>query len=185
MENCLVKVARALNEAQIRWALGASMLLYFKELVPRANDIDLVIALEHVGLAEATLKELGRKEAPNPHNDFATRYFAEFVMDGFDVDVMAGFRIIAGDTIIEYVPDPKTFETLVMQDTTIHLCPLEDWYVLNLLMPNREGRVATIKEYLLRNGTDHTILKTWLDKPLPQAVSSQIYGLLQGTTHKC
>ncbi|HBN96467.1 MAG TPA: hypothetical protein DDZ66_09205 [Firmicutes bacterium] len=154
------------------------MLLYYKGLVARANDIDIVIALEHVERAETVLEMLGVKQPPNLNRDYATRYFAEFVIEGIDVDVMAGFRIVAGGTTTEYVPDQKTFETFVLQDTTIHLCPLEDWYVLYLLMPHREGRVATIKEYFLENGANLTYLKAWVDRCLPKAVSDQIHELL-------
>ena len=178
MENCLVRIARRLNEENITWALGASMLLYYKGLVSRANDIDLVLSLEHIELADKVLQELGRKQAPYHQGDYATRYFAEFVIDGVDVDVMAGFRIITGDNVVEYVPDPGTFETLTLEGTSIYLCPLEDWYALYLLMPHRQERVATIRECFLNNGANETYLKAWADRDIPKAVSNEISKLL-------
>lgn len=178
MENCLIKIAKELNAQNIGWALGASMLLYYKGLIPKANDLDLVIALDDVERAEHVLTSLGKKQPENPHSDYATRYFGEFIIEGVDVDVIAGFRIVTGDTTIEYVPDPKTFETLVLQGETIHLCPLEDWYVLYLLMSNREERAATIKEHFFRTGANTTCLKTWAERGLPQAVVRQINALV-------
>jgi|LSQX01.1.fsa_nt_gb hypothetical protein len=178
LENCLVRVARRLNEENITWALGASMLLYYKGLVPRANDIDLVVAFEQLELADKVLHGLGQKQAPNQHKDYATRYFAEFVIDEVDVDVMAGFRIVTGGNVVEYVPDPGTFETLTLAGTTIYLCPLEDWYVLYLLMPHRLERVVAIKEYFLENGANETHLKAWADRDIPLAVSTEIRKLL-------
>ena len=178
MENCLVRVARRLNDENITWALGASMLLYYKGLVPKANDIDIVIALEHVELADKVLHKLGRKQASNQHKDYATRYFAEFVIDNVELDGMAGFRIVTGDNVVEYVPDPGTFETLTLEGTSINLCPLEDWYALYLLMPHRQERVATIREYFLKNGANETYLKAWADRDIPKAVSTQIRELL-------
>lgn len=178
MENCLIRVAKTLNEENIRWALGASLLLYYKGLVPRANDIDIVIAFEDVERAEVVLGKLGAKEPPNPNKSYATRYFAEYSIDGVDVDVMAGFRIISDGKVVEYVPDPETFESLTLEEAAIHLCPLEDWYVLYLLMPHREERVATIREHFLENGANETYLKAWADRDIPQAVSAQIRKLL-------
>lgn len=49
MENCLVRVARRLNEENSHgpWE--------HQGLAPRANDLDIVIALEHVELADMVL----------------------------------------------------------------------------------------------------------------------------------
>lgn len=154
------------------------MLLYYKGLVSRANDIDLVLSLEHIELADKVLQELGRKQAPYHQGDYATRYFAEFVIDGVDVDVMAGFSIVTGGKVVEYVPNPETFETLTLEGATIYMCPLEDWYALYLLMPHRQERVATIKGHFLENGANETYLKAWVDRDIPLAVSTQIRELL-------
>lgn len=171
------------------------MLLYYKGLVSEVNDIDLVVAFEHAKLAEAVLDEIGAKRPPNPNRDYATRYFAEYEIDGVEVDVsrmrnselnalhssvdvMAGFRIIADGITVEYVPDPQTFETMALGGTTVYLCPLEDWYVLYLLMTHREEKVATIQDYFLKNGANKAYLEAWADRCIPVAVSNQIRQLL-------
>ena len=40
----LQKIAHRFNEANIEWALGASMLLYFKGIISEFHDIDLMIS---------------------------------------------------------------------------------------------------------------------------------------------
>ena len=40
----LQKIAHRLNEAHVQWALGASMLLYFKGITSAFHDIDLMVA---------------------------------------------------------------------------------------------------------------------------------------------
>ena len=45
----LKRIAARFNEAGITWALGASMLLYFKRIAPEFHDIDLTIA-DHIGI---------------------------------------------------------------------------------------------------------------------------------------
>ena len=41
----LQKIAHRFNEANIEWALGASMLLYFKGIISEFHDIDLMISV--------------------------------------------------------------------------------------------------------------------------------------------
>ena len=40
----LQKIAHRLNEVHVQWALGASMLLYFKSITSEFHDIDLMVA---------------------------------------------------------------------------------------------------------------------------------------------
>ena len=40
----LQMIAHRLNEAHVQWALGASMLLYFKSITSEFHDIDLIVA---------------------------------------------------------------------------------------------------------------------------------------------
>lgn len=44
----LKRIAHRLNEAQVEWCLGASMMLYFKEIVSEFHDIDLMISVDDV-----------------------------------------------------------------------------------------------------------------------------------------
>ena len=39
----LLKIAHRLNEAGVEWALGASMMLYFKDITSDFHDIDLMV----------------------------------------------------------------------------------------------------------------------------------------------
>ena len=41
----LQKIAHRFNEANIEWALGASMLLYFKGIISEFHDIDLMVSV--------------------------------------------------------------------------------------------------------------------------------------------
>lgn len=41
----LQKIAHRFNEANIEWALGASMLLYFKGILSEFHDIDLMVSV--------------------------------------------------------------------------------------------------------------------------------------------
>ena len=91
----LKKIALRFNDANITWALGASMLLYFKKITIEFHDIDLMIANEDVESVQKILSEMGEIQPPNPNSKYKTKSFMEFIIDSIDVDVMAGFSIVS------------------------------------------------------------------------------------------
>ena len=58
----LQKIAHRFNEANIEWALGASMLLYFKGIISEFHDIDLMISVHEQ--VRTILSEMGELHAP-------------------------------------------------------------------------------------------------------------------------
>jgi len=56
----LKRIAARFNAAGITWALGASMLLYFKRIAPEFHDIDLMVADDDAERARQLLCEMGR-----------------------------------------------------------------------------------------------------------------------------
>lgn len=55
----LKKIAHRFNESNVVWALGASMLLYFKGIVPDFHDIDLMVVNSDVECVRRILSEMG------------------------------------------------------------------------------------------------------------------------------
>lgn len=90
----LASIAEQFNRAGITWAVGASLLLYFKKRTDTFHDIDLMIMETDVEKAKEILSELGVLQPPNPSAQYQTRTFLEYVIDQTDVDVMAGFVIV-------------------------------------------------------------------------------------------
>ena len=66
----LKRIAHRLNEAQVEWCLGASMMLYLSEM-------GTLCPSDH-----------------EPNSMYKTKCFMEYVIDEIDVDVMAGFAIV-------------------------------------------------------------------------------------------
>ena len=90
----LKEIAHRFNDADITWALGASMLLYFKGITSTFHDIDLMIANENVESVREILSEMGELQPPNTNPQYKTKTFMEFIINSIDVDVMAGFSIL-------------------------------------------------------------------------------------------
>ena len=99
----LLKIAHRLNEAGVEWALGASMMLYFKGITSDFHDIDLMVADCDAECVRTILSEMGEScpsdLAPNPM--YRTKTFMEFLIDSIDVDVMAGFAIVKDGTVYD------------------------------------------------------------------------------------
>ena len=60
----LQKIAHRFNEANIEWALGASMLLYFKGIISEFHDIDLMVSVHDAEQVRTILSEMGELHAP-------------------------------------------------------------------------------------------------------------------------
>ena len=90
----LRRIAEALNAAQIEWAVGASLVLYFHGLTDEFHDIDIMVSEEDAERIRQILQTMGRLMPPHPDRKYQTKKFMEFVIDGADIDVMAGFAIV-------------------------------------------------------------------------------------------
>ena len=99
----LRKIAHRLNEAHVQWALGASMLLYFKGITSAFHDIDLMVADHDAECVRTILSEMGELRPSDPMSDprYRTKAFMEFLIDSIEVDVMAGFAIVHEGTVYD------------------------------------------------------------------------------------
>ena len=57
----LLKIAHRLNEAGVEWALGASMMLYFKDITSDFHDIDLMVVDRDAECVRTILSEMRKK----------------------------------------------------------------------------------------------------------------------------
>lgn len=178
MQDSLLKIADIFNQHNVTWALGASMLLHYKGLVSKPNDIDIIVSLDDVELADTLLNGIGVKRPDNPDKHYKTKHFLEYVIDDIDVDIMAGFIINYNGHSYEYELSPETFENIYIENVLINLCPIEDWYVLYSLMPNRQAKIDIIQHYLKNKECRTERLEDWLDKELPVSTKIHIGVLL-------
>ena len=68
----LKRIAHRLNEAQVEWCLGASMMLYFKGIVSEFHDIDLMISVNDVEVVKTILSEMVRWSPISSYSDIYT-----------------------------------------------------------------------------------------------------------------
>ena len=113
----LQKIAHRLNEAHVQWALGASMLLYFKGITSEFHDIDLLVSEHDAECVRTILSEMGESCSSDfiPNLMYRTKTFMEFRIDSVEVDVMAGFAI---------VKDGKLYDCALRKEQIVEQMPL-------------------------------------------------------------
>ena len=173
-------IGEKLNEENIIWALGASMMLNHYDLVESPNDIDIIVDLKDAKKADSILKFLGIKLERERNEVYSTKHFYEYIIDGVDVDLMSGFIINFNGEKYEYEFNEGSIRDFkIIDGIEIPLTSLEDWYILYSLMPNRENKVSIVKEGLLKKGIkNRDIFEKALESSIPLELKNNITDLL-------
>ena len=140
----LASVARRFNRENIIWAVGASLLLYLKGKTEVFHDIDIMLMEPDADRAKAILADMGVVQIPEPRAQYRTRHFWECVVDGVDIDVMAGLVIVSDGK--EYdcpLRKEEIEETVRVHGQDIPLHSLSAWKHYYRLM-GREDKVKMI-----------------------------------------
>lgn len=159
IEGVLIKITEALNSTDILWGVGASMLLYQYKLVDNPSDIDITVSISDIKEVDRILSSMGEKLSESKSDIYLTEYFYEYIIDGVNIDVMAGFKINLTNSVFEYPFDKNSVpHHLKVGNTPIPFSSLEDWFVLYQLMPKREYKVNLIDEYFKNKGIEYPVL---------------------------
>ncbi|MBE0600948.1 MAG: hypothetical protein IH607_04115 [Firmicutes bacterium] len=126
--NVLERIAERFHAARITWAVGGSMLLYFKGIVPVFRDIDILVKTEEAETVREILAELGTQQTSARSDTYRSEAFFEFNIDGVDVDVIAGFVIVRnGVPCDRSLRDDEITESVRSGNETIPLHSLAVW----------------------------------------------------------
>lgn len=179
--NTLSYIGEKLNEERIEWGVGASILLNHYGLIDKPNDIDILVSIKDIEKADKILKSIGEKKIWEKTETYSTKYFYEYIVNGVDVDVMAGLSINYNNGIFKYLFNQSSIsEIKIINGVNIPLTSLEDWYIIYQLIPKREIKVTMIENYLLLNGVKMpTLLERALRGDLPKKVRDKIEGILK------
>lgn len=145
----LKKVASKFNKNKIRWAVGASLLLYFKNIAETFNDIDIVIDEKDVDKAKEILLSLGTMKERDSNEGYKTKCFLEFIIDNVELDIMAGFTIIheGRDFYFPLIEDEIT-KTIKIKEENIPLHSVKAWRNYYYLM-GRTKKVEMIDKFIM------------------------------------
>ncbi|MEW9121988.1 MAG: hypothetical protein AB2421_04685 [Thermotaleaceae bacterium] len=181
MFKTLAYIGKKLNDLDILWGVGGSILLNQFELIDIPHDIDIIVDIKDISRADEFLKSMGEKKQWEKTHRYSTRYFYEYVINGFDVDVMAGFKVNHRNGVFEYSFDNHSIsEYKEINGIDIPFTSLEDWYVIYQLIPNGEKKADKIESYILSRGMKNSaLLERALEKDLPIEVKERVKLLLR------
>ena len=180
MFNTLSYIGEKLNNSNVQWGVGASILLNHYGIIDKPNDIDILIDIKDIEKADEILKSIGEKKIWEKSEAYSTKYFYEYIVNGFDIDVMSGLAIKHDKGVYRYIFDNSSVsEFKKIKGVSIPLTSLEDWYVIYQLIPSRESKVNMIEEYLLSNGIQKpALLQRALRNDLPIEVRYRVEKML-------
>jgi len=174
LQEALDYIVKALQQEQIRFGIGGSLLLAHHGLPVTPRDIDLVFALEDVERAIQVLSEMGTVVEQLETSLYATQVFQEFIIKGIDIDLMSGLQIRHDEGIFVY-----PFAEQTINETGLPFMELVDWYVIYQLIPGREQKVAMIEHCLADQEVDRERLEQLRRLNLPQTVKKRINQWLE------
>ena len=148
----LEKIAYHFNKENVEWALGASMLLYFKGITTEFHDIDLMVSTDDAKKVKDILLGMGKIQESNQNQDsiYRTKIFMEFVIDDIDVDVMAGLAIIYEGKLYDCsLSKEQIVEKIKLGKELVPLQSPQLWCKYYQLMGRKE-KVKMIERYLLK-----------------------------------
>jgi hypothetical protein len=145
----LIKIAKQFNKYNVLWHLGASCMLYLRGYVNHFKDIDLMIGMGDVNKVKRILSKYTYHER-QANEQYQTKVFLEYEIDGIDIDIMAGFAIVHDSKVFEF---PLTFQEpydeLLLDDQVIYLSKVETWLKCYELM-GRDDKVKLIENYRVK-----------------------------------
>lgn len=145
----LKKIAKEFNKNEITWAVGGSLLLYFKGIVNEFNDIDIMISEEDIEKTENILLSFGNLQQNTLNSKYKSKKFMEFTIEKVDFDIIGGF-IIVKNNLEYYFPLKKQniIDYIKLEDVLIPLQLIDEWLIYYKLMDRLE-KVEIINNYLI------------------------------------
>lgn len=143
----LTKIANLFNDNGITWNLGASCMLYLRGIVETFNDVDLMIHIDDVEKVKNLFAKYKMQERI-PNEKYQTEHFLEYEIDGVDIDVMAGFKIVHNNNVHCFpLSKEHNSDKIIINNSIIYLESVDKWLIYYKLMC-RKDKVDIINKSL-------------------------------------
>lgn len=181
IESVLIKIAEAFNSSNLLWGVGASVLLHKYNLVENPSDIDIVMSIPDIEEADRILSALGEKLPAKDTDIYSTDYFYEYIVDGVNIDIMAGLKINIDNSVFVYKFDEASIpHSFTVGNVLVPFTTLEEWFVLYQLIPGREQKVSLINNFFREKGIEYPYLLQQMtkDKDLPKPIKERLQATI-------
>jgi|LGOV01.1.fsa_nt_gb hypothetical protein len=148
MLEVLEKIAKEFNNNNVKWAVGASLLLYFYDIIEKPNDIDVIIDSKDEETVCEIMNKLGNEQSVESVRKYKTGVFHKFYIEEVEVDIIGDFNILVNDKYYLH-PFPNNIEkNVLINETKIYLDSLTNWVDTYTAMGDPKNRVKLIMNYL-------------------------------------
>ncbi len=145
IKNVLLNIASVFNKNKINWGVGGSLLLYLNGIETTIGDIDLIVDVNDITKLEKIVEKYKHIEKPKT-DIFLTERFFSFNIDGVNVDLMIGFKLLTEKGLYSFpIGDKIVDKSIIIDDTSINLCSLKDWLEAYTAM-GRKNKIELIKQ---------------------------------------
>lgn len=176
----LFTLANKLNQSNITWAIGASMMLKLRDIDVNVHDIDIMVIQDDFERACKNINEISDEVSVDESSIFKTKQFKRFVCNGIEIDIMTGMGITHRLDIFDFRFTKNDIEKTVNINTIkLPLCYIEDWYVFYQIMPNRMSTIQKIEHYFNEYNFDSTRFSTLLELSIPFYIHQIITKLIE------
>lgn len=143
----LSSIARQFNKAKIMWAVGASALLYFNNIVDEFHDLDIMVDDKDAPAAKEILLTMGTLHCSEPGKNYRTKHFFKFSIDDVEVDIMGGFAILKDGSVYDCsLNASEIIGNTLVNGQVIPLHSVQVWRRYYELM-GRSAKVAVIDRF--------------------------------------
>ncbi|WP_055668196.1 hypothetical protein [Desnuesiella massiliensis] len=181
LETVLLKIAKLLNQENILWGVGDSMLLWCYELVEEYNKISIIIAEKDIRKVNMLLSDLGIRTQKEKICFYDSAFFQQYQTEGIIIDVISGPIIYSHGKVYRYSFDEKSIPHYTrICGENIPLTTLEEWYILYSMMPQGESRAKLIENFFENIGVIYPeVLQRMLKDELPKDVMKKCGSMLK------
>lgn len=150
IKSALINISSLLNEKNINWALGGSLLLYLYEIDTSVADIDIVVDEVDKEKVKELIKCYFHIEKAKS-DLYLTERFYTLTIDNVDIDLMVGFKIKTINGVYSFPSGSKLSDkSIIIDDTVIYLSSLKDWLEAYIAMGRKNKVDLIIKSKLVK-----------------------------------
>lgn len=146
-ESTIYRLSKKLNESNITWGVGGSTLLEYYGLYTQPDDLDVWIHPKDIKKAKRLFKDFKHIKTNIYLPD---KYHFKIQFLDIEVDFVACFMVKPNQHEFSFFISPNNLKYIKMQDGTIPLTFLEDWYIIYKLL-KREDKSRIIEDYFKKN----------------------------------
>lgn len=165
----LCEVTQKLNEQAILYGIGASTMLKLRGIDISVHDIDIMVREDQFLLAYTCLMTFCVELEVEPSNIYKTKHFKRLSYNGIDIDLMSGISIVHDLGIFSFAFD-KAEQWIKINNTSVPICFIEDWFIFYHLMPNRIKTINCIKSYFISHPINKPRLLELMELSVPKEI---------------